>query len=108
VARCTSEIGIRMALGATRAHVQSLFLRQTLFILISGILPGAALSLAMHSVLNKLIHGAAIAGPAAEPIADSWGLTIAIAVLACVGLAATLLPARRAASTDPIEALRME
>lgn len=104
VARCTAEIGIRMALGATRAHVQSLFLRQTLFILIAGILPGTALSLAMHSVLNKLIHGAANA----HPVADRLGLTIAIAVLACVGLVATLLPARRAASTNPIEALRAE
>jgi len=100
VARRTSEIGIRMALGATRAQVQSLFLRQTVFILFAGILPGAALSLALHSLLDRLIDG--------PKTADPWPLTIATIVLASAGLLATLIPARRAASTDPMQALRSE
>jgi len=89
-----------MALGATRSQVQSLFLRQTLFILIAGILPGAALSIAIHGLLNKLI--------VAPNNSDPWPLTIAILVLAGAGLLATLLPARRAASVNPTEALRSE
>ncbi len=100
VARRTSEIGLRMALGATRPQVQSLFLRQTALILLAGILPGAALSIAFHSLLTKLIDG--------PNTADPWPLTIAVVVLAGVGILATLLPARRAASIDPIAALRAE
>jgi predicted permease len=100
VARRTSEIGIRMALGATRTQVQSLFLRQTAFILFAGIFPGTALSLALHSLLNKLID--------APNTPDLWPLTIAVAVLAAAGLLATMIPARRAASINPTEALRSE
>jgi len=100
VARRTSEIGIRMALGATRSQVQSLFLRQTAFILFAGILPGAAMSLALKSVLNKLIDSPDTTNP--------WPLTVAVVVLASAGLLATVIPARRAASINPTEALRSE
>jgi len=100
VARRTSEIGIRMALGATRAQVQSLFLRQTALILIAGILPGAAISIALHSLLNRLIDAPNSTNP--------WPLTVAALVLAAAGLLATLIPARRAASVNPTEALRSE
>jgi predicted permease len=100
VARRTSEIGIRMALGATRGQVQSLFLRQTALILLAGILPGAALSLGLHGLLNRLIDG--------PKTADPWPLAIATLVLASTGLLATLIPARRAASVNPTEALRSE
>ena len=100
VARRTSEIGIRMALGATRSQVQSLFLRQTTFILFAGIIPGAAMSLTLKSVLNKLIDSPDSTNP--------WPLTIAVIVLAAAGLLATIIPARRAASINPTEALRSE
>jgi predicted permease len=110
VARRTSEIGIRMALGATRSQVRSLFLRQTAFILLAGILPGAALSIELHSLLNRLIDLPKSGGAGAS---DLWPLTIAILVLpilvlACAGLLATLIPANRAASVNPVEALRSE
>jgi predicted permease len=104
VARRKSEIGIRMALGATRGQVQSLFLRQTGFILLAGILPGAALSLALHSLLNRLMD----ATDTPDAVSASWPLTIAVLVLASAGVLATLLPARRAASVNPTEALRSE
>jgi len=100
VARRTSEIGIRMALGATRSQVQSLFVRQTALILLAGILPGAALSVALQSILNKLIDSPDTINP--------WPLTIAVIVLSAAGLLATIFPARRAASINPTEALRSE
>jgi hypothetical protein len=100
VARRTSEIGIRMALGATRAQVQSLFLRQTVFILVAGMLPGAVLTLALHSLLSHLISAPNSANP--------WPLVLATLVLASAGLLATIVPARRAASINPTEALRSE
>ena len=100
VVRRTSEIGIRMALGATRAQVQGLFMRETLIILGAGMIPGAALSLALHSVVRKLLYGA-------EKM-DAWSLGFAIFALAVAGVAATFIPARRAASINPMTALRTE
>jgi predicted permease len=100
VAKRTSEIGIRMALGATRAEVQTLFLAETFVILLTGLVPGAALSLIMASVARELLYGAATM--------DRWALTFSVCVLAAAGLLATFIPARRAASIDPMQALRSE
>jgi ABC-type antimicrobial peptide transport system permease subunit len=100
VARRTSEIGIRMALGATRAQVQTLFMSETLLILFAGMIPGAALSIALHSMVRKLLYGAGAM--------DAWALVFSILALTVVGVAATLVPARRAASIDPMNALRTE
>lgn len=100
VARRTSEIGIRMALGATRTQVRALFVRQTLAILLAGVIPGAAMSFGMFSLAHKLLYGATIM--------NAWALAFAACVLAAVGLLATLIPAHRAASVDPMQALRSE
>jgi hypothetical protein len=100
VARRTSEIGIRMAMGATRTQVRSLFLGQTLKILLAGVIPGAALAFAASYLARKLLYGAGAM--------DLWALGFAICVLAAVGVLATLVPAHRAASIDPIHALRRE
>jgi len=100
VARRTSEIGLRMALGATRGRIQTHFLRQAIAILIAGVVPGILLSLGMSHAARKLIYGSG---------SDNlWALTVAIAVMVLVGIAATILPARRAASVNPQEALRAE
>jgi macrolide transport system ATP-binding/permease protein len=100
VAKRTSEIGIRMALGATRAEVQALFLAEPLAILLTGLVPGAALSLIMASVARELLSGAATM--------NRWALTFSVCVLVAAGLLATFIPARRAASIDPMQALRSE
>ncbi len=100
VTRRTAEIGVRMALGATPANVQLLVLRETLAILIAGIVPGVILTELMGRAARGLLYGSATI--------DFWALSFATCVLAAVGLLAVLRPARRAASIDPVTALRAE
>ncbi len=100
VVRRTSEIGIRMALGSTRSQVLRLFLRQTIIILISGILPGIVLTLLVGRSARTLLYGVRETDP--------WALAAAGGVLIAGGLLATVLPARRASALDPIQTLRAE
>jgi predicted lysophospholipase L1 biosynthesis ABC-type transport system permease subunit len=100
VARRRSEIGIRMAMGATRGNVQRLILRQTAVILLTGIVPGLALTAEMAHAARSVLVG--------SPRTDGLMFLMAATVLACAGLLATLVPARRAASVDPVETLRSE
>jgi hypothetical protein len=100
VARRRSEIGVRMALGATRGEVQWMILRQTMVVLFAGLAPGLVLTEVAAHAARSLLYGTGAA---------SWTvLAGASAALAVVGLIATLTPARRAASVDPMEALRLE
>ncbi len=100
VARRTSEIGVRMAVGATRRQVQALLLGQTLIILVAGAIPGIVLSLLLGHLARGLLYGAGAM--------DVWALGFAVCALVVAGILATLVPARRAASIDPIDALRSE
>jgi predicted permease len=100
VSRRTGEIGVRMALGATRAQVHRLFLRQTLIILIAGIIPGIVMTEVVGRTARTLLYGVRETDP--------WTLLLAICVLLLSGLLATLVPAARAASLDPVKALRSE
>jgi ABC-type antimicrobial peptide transport system permease subunit len=100
VARRTSEIGVRMALGASRSQVQQLFLRHTLQILVLGLIPGVLMAVIVGRSARTLLYGIRETDP--------WSLLLSIGVLLSVGLAATFIPARRAASLDPVKALRME
>ncbi len=100
VTRRTSEIGVRMAVGATRGQVHGLFLRQTLVILIAGFVPGIVLTEMVGRTARNLLYGI--------QETDPWALLLAVCVLGITGLLATLLPAQRAASLDPVKALRSE
>jgi ABC-type antimicrobial peptide transport system permease subunit len=100
VAKRTSEIGVRMALGATRSQVRALFLGQTLQIMVAGLIPGLALALGTSYFARKLLYGTGRM--------DLWALGFAVVILAAVGLLATLVPAHQAASIDPMRALRSE
>jgi putative ABC transport system permease protein len=100
VAERTSEIGIRMALGAGRADVTAMILRKAAALLVAGLALGAGLSLAAASAASALLFGL-------KP-RDPVTLGIAAAVLAAVALGASYLPARRAAALDPIASLKNE
>jgi hypothetical protein len=100
VTRRTSEIGIRIAIGATRADVYALVLRQTMGILIAGIVPGLVFTEAMGFVVRNLLFGTGTL--------NFWPLLLAICVLISVGVLAVLRPAHRATLIDPVKALRAD
>lgn len=104
VARRTPEIGVRMALGATRSDVRWLVGREAFTIVLVGLaigLPAAWIAGRLASrVLSPLLYGVT----ATDPLT----LATAIAVLVLVTMAAGVLPARRAVRIDPMIALRAE
>ena len=100
VARRTSEIGIRMALGARRRTIIGLILRETVWLLLAGIAAGIPLAAWLSGYTKSLLFGIAPADPVI--IAASVALLISVAVLA------GFLPARRASRIDPMVALRYE
>jgi putative ABC transport system permease protein len=100
VSRRTREIGIRMAIGATRGSVLSLILRRGLLLAGSGVLAGLVAAVAVARLLESFLFGV---GALDVP---SFVLTGAF-LLGVAGLASAL-PARRAARVDPLEALRSE
>ncbi|HET9401732.1 MAG TPA: ABC transporter permease [Candidatus Acidoferrales bacterium] len=100
VAQRTSEIGVRMALGATRSDVTNMVLAEGLTFVVVGLLGGIALSLLLTPALSSLLFGVKPGNPANYAV-------IAILVL-LVGALASCLPARRAMSVDPLSALRCE
>ena len=100
VGRRTGEIGVRMALGASRGQVVRLVLRGAFLLIAFGLILGIPLSLATSRVLSSQLYG--LNAYDAVPIA------IAVAVLGLFGLIATLVPAQRASFISPAEALRSE
>ena len=99
-ARRRSEFGIRLALGATRRHIQLLIVGQTARILLAGILPGAVLSVLAVRTASHFLYGSAGV--------NSLAILAASLLLAFSGFVATIIPARRAAFADPLESLRSE
>ncbi len=98
--RRTQEIGIRMALGATRANVQALVLADGMKTAAAGLTIGLAASFAVIRVLGSVLAG--LGSSSAAAIAAALALVTATALLAC------FIPARRATRIDPMAALRHE
>jgi predicted permease len=98
--RRTRELGVRIALGATRAQIVGLTVAQGLRIALGGAALGLILALILGKVLERYLFGV---------VAADYMLTVGIAVtLALVAIAASYVPARRAAAVDPLVALRAE
>ncbi len=100
VARRTSEIGIRMALGATRNSVVSLVLRGALWQILIGLVLGIPASLYAGYLMKSLLYGVVSY--------DATALAGAPLMLVICAAAAAIIPARRAATIEPMQALRAE
>jgi ABC-type antimicrobial peptide transport system permease subunit len=100
VARRTREIGLRMALGAQRGSVIWLVMKDVVVLLAIGLLIGIPCAYGLSSYVSSQLFGV-------EPT-DLWTAAAALLVLSTVALAAGFLPARRASTVDPIQALRYE
>jgi putative ABC transport system permease protein len=100
VVRRRNEIGVRMALGATRSDILAMVLREAAILLGIGLLTGTLLALAAGSAAASMLYGL-------KP-RDPLTLGAAITGMVAVALVASLLPAQRAATVHPMEALREE
>ena len=100
VGRRTSEIGIRLALGATRGGVLGMILRESLVLVSAGVAIGIPVTVAGARLVSSRLFGVSATDP----------LTIAAAMLVmmAVATAAALIPASRASRVDPMAALRCE
>ena len=96
----TREIGIRMALGAQRSSVYALIFREAGMVLAAGLAAGVLCSATATELLRSMLFGV-----------RPWDVDVSVSVfvvLAVAGLIASYLPASRAASIDPTQALRTE
>jgi predicted permease len=100
VARRTNEIGIRMALGASAPRVTRMVMRETMTVVVVGVVIGLAAALSTTRLIASMLFG----------LAPNDVLTISSAVVIMIGVAAGAgyLPARRASQVDPMVALRYE
>ncbi len=100
VSRRTMEIGVRMALGAQRREVLRMVLLESFSVAVVGLGVGIPASLAVATTLRSMLYGLSSSDPLT--------ILVAFACITMVTLAAAFFPAHRAASIDPMRALRME
>ena len=100
VSQRTREIGVRMALGAQRNAVYGLVMRQAGWLTVTGLTLGLVGAVGVATLIRKMLFGVAAW--------DAVTLMSVAAVLGAAAMAACFVPARRAASVDPVQALRSE
>jgi len=96
----TREIGIRLALGATRSNVAGTVVGHSLTVTMIGATLGIAGAVSVSRLLESLLFGV-------SPT-DAWTYVAVIGLIALVGVVASWLPARRATAIDPALALRTD
>ena len=94
------EIGVRMALGATRVSVAQMILRQGSVLIGAGLVIGLILAVATGRLIKGFLYQV-------QPL-DAWTYAAVAVALAAIGLISAFIPAHRAASIQPVEALREE
>ncbi len=100
VAQRTYEIGLRVAIGATRQEILQLMLTESLRLTLMGIVTGVAASLAVTRFLSSLLYGVTPTDPVT--------FTTVCAIMLGIAVMASYVPAWRAANLDPIKSLRVE
>jgi putative ABC transport system permease protein len=98
VAQRTQEIGVRMALGATRRDVMRLVVGRAMGLVMAGVVVGVVAGLAAASVVRTMVFQVSERDP--------WTFGAIAALVAVVGFVSSALPARRASRVDPVVALR--
>jgi ABC-type antimicrobial peptide transport system permease subunit len=98
VARRTNEIGIRIALGATRADISRMVLRCALGLVSTGLVIGVPLALLSRRVASRVVTDL--------PTDSVWPALLAIATMFAMAFVGVYVPARRAARLEPVETLR--
>jgi predicted permease len=100
VAQRTNEIGIRLALGAQPGQVRDMILRESTWLALAGIAVGAGAALGLTQLVKSMLYGV-------DPY-DPLSIMSSALILLAVALAASWIPARRAAAVRPMKALRHE
>jgi ABC-type antimicrobial peptide transport system permease subunit len=100
VANRRSEIGVRLALGAQPGQVRRMILRESTWLAVAGIVVGVGAALLLTRLVKSMLYGI-------QPY-DLPTLASGVSILLAVALAASWIPARRAAAVQPMEALRHE
>jgi predicted permease len=94
------EIGVRLALGSTRQRILGMFFKQGLVLVVAGLVLGVVGALWAGRLVKSFLYGV-------KPL-DAWTYAGVAVLLIVVGCLAAVIPARRAAAVEPIEALRDE
>ena len=112
VAQRTQEIGVRMALGARPAHVLAMVIKQGLALTAGGLIVGAALAIVMARAVASVSFSNSAMGSSAKLLGGGANHPLiyigAAAFLCAIATLACMVPARRAAAIDPMQALRIE
>jgi predicted permease len=98
VSQRTNEIGIRLALGAARGHIRAMVLRETAWLAVVGVIVGLGIAITLMRLVQSMLYGL-------KP-SDPFSLTAAALLLLAMALIAGWIPAARASSVEPTEALR--
>ncbi len=104
----TREIGIRMAVGARRNHIMAQFILEALLIACIGGVLGMLFCWGVVSFVRTLPSNDGVMQFFGRPVFSPGTMLLTASILALIGLLAGFFPARRAASTDPVESLRYE